>query len=117
MRSPCPAHLGLQHETVVPLTVYGGPVDSPGQVLDSGERREVRLTVGSSAHLDGFPAVESGPGPLLVLISPAQISLNSSGLLVLGSLEAGLGLHVVREGEVVDNLLELGLTDVGREPA
>ena len=68
-------------------------------------------------HLDVLPGVESGPGPLLVLISPAQVSFNSLGLLSLGTLQTGLGLHVVREGEMVDNLLELSLGHIGSQAA
>ena len=36
VRPACPAHLRLHHETVVPLPVSVGPVDSPGQVLQTG---------------------------------------------------------------------------------
>ena len=70
-----------------------------------------------AAHLDVLPGVESSPGPLLVLVSPAQISLNSSGVLSLGTLETGLGLHVAGEGEMVDNLLKLGLANIAGQSA
>ena len=69
------------------------------------------------ADLNGLPGVERGPGPLLVLVSPAQVDLDSPGLLGLGTLQTGLGRHVVREREVVEDLLELGPGDEGCQPA
>ena len=77
----------------------------------------INITARSPAHLYVLPAVESGPGPLLILVCPAQVNLYSSGFLVLGTLQTGLGLHVVREGEMVENLIKLGLGDVGGQPA
>ena len=77
----------------------------------------INITARSPAHLYVLPAVESGPGALLVLICPTQVNLYSFGFLVLGTLQAGLGLHVVREGEMVEDLIELGLGNVGGQSA
>ena len=77
----------------------------------------INITARSPAHLYVLPAVESGPGALLILVCPAQVNLYSSGFLVLGTLQTGLGLHVVREGQMVEDLIELGLGNVGGQPA
>ena len=37
VRPVCQAHLSLHGEAVVPLPVSVGPVDSPGQMLQTGE--------------------------------------------------------------------------------
>ena len=77
----------------------------------------INITARSPAHLYVLPAVESGPGALLVLICPTQVNLYSLGFLVLGTLQAGLGLHVVRERQMVEDLIELSLGNVGGKPA
>ena len=58
-------------------------------------------------YLYPLPGVECRPRALRVLVCASEVDLYHLSSLPVSTLDAGLGLHVLREGQVVHDLLKL----------